>query len=142
LTLDGTTSFFVAVHALIRHDNRYLVLRRASNCPYEASRWELPGGKVKAGETMEEALVREVAEETSLTVQVGSPIRTYTNLDSFPAQQYFEVTFECEQRAGILGLSHEHNSYDWLSVNELQALGSEARDFLVDLITLPEFDGP
>jgi len=89
---------------------------------------------------MEKALAREVLEETGLTVQVGSLIGAHTNLDSLPAQQFFELTFKCEQQTGTVKLSPEHDSYRWLSVNELRALGSEARDFLVDLIKLPEFD--
>lgn len=48
---------------------RLLVIRRGQ-AP-EAGRWTLPGGRVERGESVREAVAREVAEETSLVVSVG-----------------------------------------------------------------------
>lgn len=58
----------VAVGAVAVRDGRLLVVRRAH--PPAAGRWSLPGGRVAAGETLEQAVHRELAEETGLTGRV------------------------------------------------------------------------
>jgi 8-oxo-dGTP diphosphatase len=61
----------VAVGAVIKHEGRYLLVKRA-NSP-SRGRWSIPGGKIKPGETMQEAAEREVLEETGLTVKALEP---------------------------------------------------------------------
>ena len=58
-----------AVGAIAVHDGRLLLIRRG-HAP-SRGRWSLPGGRVEPGETGQQALVREVAEETGLVVEVG-----------------------------------------------------------------------
>ncbi len=57
----------LAVSAAIIRDGRVLVARRARGPAYNI--WTLPGGVVEAGETLVEALVREVLEETQIAVE-------------------------------------------------------------------------
>lgn len=61
----------VAVGAVIRHEGRFLLVRRA-NSPSKG-RWSIPGGKIKPGETMQEAVEREVMEETGVNVRALEP---------------------------------------------------------------------
>ena len=58
---------FLAVSAAIIRDGRVLVARRARGPAYGI--WTMPGGVVEAGETLVEALVREIAEETAMVVE-------------------------------------------------------------------------
>ena len=58
-----------AVGAIAIRDGALLLIRRG-HAP-SRGRWSLPGGRVEPGETAEQALVREVAEETGLVVEVG-----------------------------------------------------------------------
>ncbi|HEY0869112.1 MAG TPA: NUDIX domain-containing protein [Acidothermaceae bacterium] len=58
-----------AVGAIAIRDGALLLIRRG-HAP-SRGRWSLPGGRVEPGETSQEALVREVAEETGLVVEVG-----------------------------------------------------------------------
>jgi ADP-ribose pyrophosphatase YjhB (NUDIX family) len=57
---------FLAVSAAIVHEGKVLIVRRAR--PPARDVYTLPGGVVEAGETLTEAVIREVQEETALTV--------------------------------------------------------------------------
>ncbi len=59
----------VVVAAAIERDGRYLVARRTRPIDV-AGRWEMPGGKVEAGETEEQALIREICEELGVDIEV------------------------------------------------------------------------
>jgi 8-oxo-dGTP diphosphatase len=56
----------VAVGVLYQPDGRFLMTSRVAGQPY-AAYWEFPGGKLEAGETPEQALVRELQEELGVT---------------------------------------------------------------------------
>jgi 8-oxo-dGTP diphosphatase len=58
-----------AVAAIILRDREILMVRRGQEPG--AGRWSIPGGSVELGETLEQALKREVREETGLEIEVG-----------------------------------------------------------------------
>jgi 8-oxo-dGTP diphosphatase len=61
------------VGAVIRDAAGRLLLIRRGHDPHRGS-WSLPGGRVEAGESVEQAVEREVLEETGLTVRAGAPV--------------------------------------------------------------------
>jgi 8-oxo-dGTP diphosphatase len=64
---EGLTAPLVAVGAIALGERGLLMVKRSS--PPETGRWTLPGGKVRAGETLAEAVEREVLEETGMEVR-------------------------------------------------------------------------
>jgi 8-oxo-dGTP diphosphatase len=82
-----------AVGAIAVRDGALLLIRRG-HAP-SRGRWSLPGGRVEPGETAREALVREMAEETGLVVDVGElvgeVVRPGANGDTYRIQD-FRVT--------------------------------------------------
>lgn len=66
---------FVATKAFVVYDGKILLLQESSD--YEdgtnAGKWDIPGGRVNPGEKWNEALLREVKEETGLDVTIGRP---------------------------------------------------------------------
>ena len=65
----------VAVGVLIDSDGRFLITSRPPGKIY-ADHWEFPGGKVEAGETVEQALRRELHEELGITIGPAQPWKT------------------------------------------------------------------
>lgn len=68
----NSRSIIVAVKGIIVFQGRILIVRRAAADVVGAGSWECPGGKIDFGEGLEDALEREIAEETGLSVTVGA----------------------------------------------------------------------
>lgn len=65
----------VAVGVLIDAQGRFLLTSRPDGKVY-AGYWEFPGGKVEPGETVEQALRRELHEELGITIEAAQPWKT------------------------------------------------------------------
>ena len=70
-----TRTLLDVVAAVIERDDRVLACRRRPG-KAAAGRWEFPGGKIEAGETAEEALVREIREELGVGIRVTGHLTT------------------------------------------------------------------
>lgn len=80
--------------------------------------WEFPGGKVEAGESMEEALRRELREELSLGVEVGECLATVDyDYASFHLTMHL---YRCTP-LGTMAL-HEHSDARWLDSRSLTSV--------------------
>lgn len=76
------------------------------------NRWEFPGGKIEAGETPREALVREIAEELNCRVEVGNEVATTEHEYDFAVVML--KTFYCRLIEGTPQLT-EHAAMEWLA---------------------------
>jgi len=65
----------VAVGVLLRADGSFLLTSRPTGKPY-AGYWEFPGGKLETGESVEQALRRELQEELGITIAAALPWKT------------------------------------------------------------------
>lgn len=82
--------FMMYVLAILENEEgKFLVTRRSLNKKWAAGGWEMPGGGAKSRETSEEAIQREVKEETNLDVQNGKMIYSYFNEDEKRHDNYF-----------------------------------------------------
>jgi 8-oxo-dGTP pyrophosphatase MutT (NUDIX family) len=98
-----------------RSTKRYLFLLR--NNPKHQSTWGIVGGKIDAGETVMQALHREIHEEIGMDFdhQKFIPIETFTS-DNERFVYYTFVT--CVENEFIPTLNHEHRGYCWVEIKD------------------------
>jgi 8-oxo-dGTP diphosphatase len=108
------TGLRVIVGAAIIEDGRVLACER-SDPPEVAGKWEFPGGKVEAGESEEEALVRECEEELGVLVAVGERVGDDVLLGH--GRSVLRVYFATLLKGQPVPL--EHSEIRWLGRDEL-----------------------
>jgi len=108
----------VIVAAVIIVDGRVLACERSAP-PEVAGRWEFPGGKVERGESDQQALARECAEELGVRVEVGPRVGPDVPLARGRAVlRVFAVRLLGDDRPRAL----EHRSMRWLAADELDSV--------------------
>lgn len=113
----------LSCQAVVRRGDQVLLVQRAR--PPYAGYLGLPGGAVELGETVEEALVREVLEETGLTVRI-SRFLGYTNAIDRDAENrvqwhYVIFYFEAEVTGGSEKAGDDASALKWLLPTEARA---------------------
>lgn len=115
---------YVAVSAAIIRDDRVLIVQRAQ--PPMQGVFTLPGGVVEIGETLHEALVREIKEETSLEI---APVRLAGHREMIRRdaggrveRHFIILAFAARYRAGEPRLNYELADARWIRPNEIAAL--------------------
>lgn len=135
----------VAVYPLCRDDGGRILLTRVS-LPGLADdgKWTMPGGSMEFGETIEQAGLRELAEETGLSCTIGGVLGVfshwYTADESFRGEAGHAVGLivDATELAGELRSEFDEGTTDaaaWFSLDEVQYLERvELLDFVLTLI--------
>ncbi|MEL3906032.1 MAG: NUDIX domain-containing protein [Treponema sp.] len=108
-----------SVVGIVKDGNRFLLGLRlpggeVGNC------WEFPGGKCEAGETHEQALVREYDEELGVRICVGDFIAQKTF--KTPRHEFELFAYEVQLDAGQTITSAEHADLKWFFLDELETI--------------------
>jgi ADP-ribose pyrophosphatase YjhB (NUDIX family) len=117
-------SIAVAVSAFIQDDEgRILMIRRTDNDLYS-----IPGGQLELGETLTEAAVREVREETGIECEVIEVVGLYSDpnhviaYDDGEVRQEFSICFRATRIGGVLKTSDESKEVAWTSSDSLDSI--------------------
>jgi 8-oxo-dGTP diphosphatase len=111
--------------AIIEKGNQILCAQRSERMPLPL-KWEFPGGKVEAGEALEDCIVREIKEELGLQVLVKEKLPK-SIFDYGAGKEICLYPFICHIHSGTISLK-EHKQVVWLPVNELKELDWAAAD--------------
>lgn len=110
--------------ALIFDGDRILLVERGRE-PLKGQ-WSLPGGGVETGERLEDALIREVREETGLQVEANKVAvifeRILSDSDGKPEYHYLLIDFLCKVIGGTLCAGDDSSCAAWFSMDELPNL--------------------
>lgn len=105
---------------VLNSEHKVLLLKRAKGT-LNAGKWDLPGGHIDKGETIEEAIKREAIEETGLSVEVGPIINAVEfpkEHEAFAAEKrglrYIALTTGTEVELS----KEEHSEFKWVSFDE------------------------
>lgn len=115
----------VATIAVVFLESKVLLVRRAN--PPDAGRWGFPGGKIERGETIEQAAVRELLEETRVR---GEARRVFTAVDVFDRdesgclrQHFVLVAVLCRWLSGEPVAGDDALEARWFDLGELDDPG-------------------
>ncbi|MCP8304202.1 MAG: NUDIX hydrolase [archaeon] len=134
----------VGVGALIKKDGSVLLVKREHE-PGKG-RWSLPGGLVNLGETMMEAVKREVEEEVGLKVKVVGLIDVFDSIvyddEGRVRFHYVIIGFEVSLIGGEVRGSEEASQVDWFKAEELRGLKmtSTTKKLLKDYLLMDRDD--
>lgn len=113
--MDKGKSIEFAVKAIILKDGRFLALHRSDA---KGSWFDLPGGRMEFGESAEETVIREVREETGLTIEPIRILDTWNNVrEDYQVTGIFYLCIVSSDNT--VCLSDEHDEYIWIDVNNL-----------------------
>lgn len=114
-------TFHLAVGGALVRRGRILLVQRAANRTWLPGYWELPGGRVEAGEQLERALVREFREEAGLRVRVRRPYAAYVFRKPYEGRPLAEIDYVVSGR-GPVRINDESAAFLWASRDDLPRL--------------------
>ncbi|MFT4839952.1 MAG: 8-oxo-dGTP pyrophosphatase MutT (NUDIX family) [Planctomycetota bacterium] len=123
--MDGQVHDFVGVFAVLRRDDHYLLVANERRIDGVMQRvWDLPGGRVEAGELLQEALRRELEEETQMTLQ-GTPEYVFfqegERIEGGRRKFAWRSFFYVIEAAGVPVASHEVLDVRWMTAVEIES---------------------
>lgn len=124
--------FHVGVKALILNDeNKILVLKTNPKEAghYHPEHWDLPGGRIKTGDSIEKTLRKEIEEELGISaIEILEPFDTHISNLKIPVDNemvaLLMIIYKCKLPDNNVkfNLSFEHLEYKWVSVDEAKGL--------------------
>ena len=113
--------FVLSPRAVIRDaPGRCLLVKRSSKSTHQAGLWELPGGKMDPGETFDQTLGREVAEETGLVITLDRVVAAAQW--EHPRLHVAYLIMEGHVVEGQVRLSDEHDDYAWAGPEDIATM--------------------
>lgn len=111
----------VGVGAVVFHDGAVLLVQRRN--PPCADEWAIPGGKVRLGETLQQAAEREILEETGIHIKAGEPVYAFDLIENDASNQvrwhYAIIDLQAEYIDGEIQAADDAGAAAWFKPEEL-----------------------
>jgi 8-oxo-dGTP diphosphatase len=120
----------LTVDAIIPYQGRIVLIKR-KNEPFR-DHYALPGGIVEYGERVEDALVREVKEETGLEVKIHKLVGVYSDPDRDPRGHFVSVCFIAIPTGGELKASSDAKEVRLFEIDDLPKLAFDHGKMIED----------
>jgi 8-oxo-dGTP diphosphatase len=120
----GVDYIGVGVGAIIVDgQDRVFLAQRGPKAQNERGLWEFPGGAVEFGETVRDALVREIQEEYGITVEVGELLTVTDHILPDEQQHWLSPSFICRIVTGTPTILEPEKCADigWFSLDQIPA---------------------
>ena len=114
----------MGVGAIVFQNKRVLLIKR--NKAPNAGQWAIPGGRVKFGESLQQAAEREILEETGIVIRAGEPVFAFDliqhDADAQCRLHYVVVDLAADYLSGEPVAGDDATEARWLAADELAAL--------------------
>ena len=124
----------LAVDGVIIKDNQILLIKR-KNDPYKDS-WAMPGGFVEYGERTEDAVLREVKEETGLEAKISQLVGVYSDPKRDPRKHVVSITYLLKDVSGTEKGGDDAKEAKWWNVNKLPELAFDHQYIINDALKI------
>jgi 8-oxo-dGTP diphosphatase len=115
---------FIATKAFIVHNGKVLILRESPKygAGTNIGRYDVVGGRLNPGEKWDDGLLREIKEETGLSVKIGKPFAVNEWRPVVKGEQWHVVGvfIECHAEAPSVVMDTEHDHYEWIEPKDYQ----------------------
>ena len=124
----------LAVDGVIIKDNQILLIKR-KNDPYK-DKWAIPGGFVEYGEKTEDAVLREIKEETGLEAKISGLVGVYSDPKRDPRKHVVSITYLLKDISGTANGGDDAKEAKWWDVNGLPELAFDHHYIINDALKI------
>ena len=131
---------------IIRDGKDVLLLKRSKDSVIFPGKYDLPGGSVENGETLQEAMLREIEEETGLEVEIGPILYAFDFRKDGKEKDDIGhgkgIRFVALYKSGEVKLNDENETFEWADIDEAIAKLSDKgyeRDKKTSIIKAKEY---
>tara|TARA_B100001250_G_C19683228_1_gene736836 strand:- start:424 stop:843 length:420 start_codon:yes stop_codon:yes gene_type:complete len=126
MSFSNSPKIEVAAAIISNENDEVLCMQRGLNkYSYISKKYEFPGGKIEPGETIENALIREIDEEINLDIEIDGLFLKVEHL--YPDFFLIMHAYKCKTKSLNIVLN-EHIAYKWLPFKSLNDLDWAAAD--------------
>ncbi|KAA0002406.1 MAG: NUDIX hydrolase [Thermoplasmata archaeon] len=122
----------LTVDGVIIKDKKILLIKR-KNEPFKG-KWALPGGFVEYGETVEDAVIREIKEETGLDTKIEKLLGVYSDPVRDPRGHTISIVYLLSPKKGVLKGSDDAMEAKFFDIENLPPLAFDHEKIIKDAV--------